>query len=153
MAAELREHAVRANVVCPGAKTRLSTGPQYEAHIAGLNRRGLLDDVSAQAALDAPAPEYAAPVYAYLAGDFARDITGRIFIAAGGFVGEFARPSPACHRLPRPSRLATVVAGGTARDDQAVIRQRTPRAALCIGPFTTCGPRSPESRPRVRPSR
>jgi NAD(P)-dependent dehydrogenase (short-subunit alcohol dehydrogenase family) len=95
LAAELRGHAVRANVVCPGAKTRLSTGPQYEAHIAGLNRRGLLDDASTQTALDAPAPEYAAPVYAYLAGDFARDITGRIFIAAGGFVGEFARPSPA----------------------------------------------------------
>ena len=94
IAAELKEHGVRANVVCPGAKTRLSTGPEYEAHIAGLNRRGLLDDVSAQAALDAPPPEYAAPIYAYLASDQAKDVTGRIFIAAGGFVGEFARQTP-----------------------------------------------------------
>ena len=80
---------MRANVVCPGAKTRLSTGSEYEAHIAGLNRRGLLDDVSTQAALDAPPPEYAAPIYAYLASDLAKDITGQIFIAAGGFVGGF----------------------------------------------------------------
>ena len=87
IAAELREHGVRANVVCPGAKTRLSTGPDYEAQIAGLNRRGLLDDVSTQAALDAPPPEYVAPTYAYLASDRAKDVTGKIFIAAGGFVG------------------------------------------------------------------
>lgn len=95
IAAELREHRVRANVVCPGAKTRLSTGPQYEAHIAELNRRGLLDDISARGALDAGPPEYAAALYAYLASDRAADITGRMFIAAGGFVGEFPRPTPA----------------------------------------------------------
>ncbi len=95
LAAELKGHAVRANVVCPGAKTRLSTGSEYSDHIAALNRRGLLDDASTQAALDAPPPEYAAPLYAYLAGDRAADITGRIFIAAGGFVGEFARQTPA----------------------------------------------------------
>jgi NAD(P)-dependent dehydrogenase (short-subunit alcohol dehydrogenase family) len=94
IAAELKEHGVRANVVCPGAKTRLSTGSEYEAHIEELNRRGLLDDVSTQTALDAPPPEHAAPLYAYLASDLAKDITGRIFIAAGGFVGEFARPTP-----------------------------------------------------------
>jgi NAD(P)-dependent dehydrogenase (short-subunit alcohol dehydrogenase family) len=95
LATELRERGVRANVVCPGAKTRLSTGPDYEAHIAELNRRGMLDDVSTQAALDAPPPEYAAPIYGYLASDLAKDVTGRIFIAAGGFVGEFARQTPA----------------------------------------------------------
>ena len=91
IAGDLKEHGVRANVVCPGAKTRLSTGAEYEAHIVGLNRRGQLDDVSTQAALDAPPPEYAAPIYAYLVSDLAEDVTGRIFIAAGGFVGEFAR--------------------------------------------------------------
>ena len=91
IAGDLKEHGVRANVVCPGAKTRLSTGKEYEAHIVGLNRRGLLDEVSTQVALDAPPPAYAAPIYAYLASDLAKDITGRIFIAAGGFVGEFAR--------------------------------------------------------------
>jgi NAD(P)-dependent dehydrogenase (short-subunit alcohol dehydrogenase family) len=94
IAAELKEHGVRANVVCPGAKTRLSTGPEYEAHIVELNRRGLLDEVSMQAALDAPPPAYVAPTYAYLAGDLAKDVTGQIFIAAGGFVGRFDRQSP-----------------------------------------------------------
>ncbi|MCV7254081.1 SDR family oxidoreductase [Mycobacterium hackensackense] len=92
IAAELKEHGVRANAVCPGARTRLSEGSDYEQHIAELNRRGLLDDVSAQGALDAAPPEYVAPTYGYLVSDLAAHITGRIFIAAGGFVGEFARP-------------------------------------------------------------
>lgn len=94
IAAELAEHGVRANVVCPGAKTRLSTGPEYEAHIAELNRRGLLDELSMQGALDAAPPEYAAPTYAYLVSDLAVGVTGQIFIAAGGFVGRFDRPAP-----------------------------------------------------------
>lgn len=94
IAAELKEQGVRANVVCPGAKTRLSTGPDYEAHITELNRRGLLDDVSFQGALDAAPPEYAAPTYAYLASDLADAVTGQIFIAAGGFVGRFDRQTP-----------------------------------------------------------
>ena len=93
LASELKPHGVRANVVCPGAKTRISTGPDYQAHIADLHRRGLLDDASTQTALDAPPAEYAAPIYAYLASDLAKGVTGRIFIAAGGFVGEFARPT------------------------------------------------------------
>ncbi len=94
IAAELREHGVRANVVCPGARTRLSTGPEYESHIEELNRRGLLDEVGKQGALDAAPPEYVAPTYAYLVSDRAKDVTGQIFIAAGGFVGRFDRPSP-----------------------------------------------------------
>jgi NAD(P)-dependent dehydrogenase (short-subunit alcohol dehydrogenase family) len=94
IAAELKEHGVRANVVCPGAKTRLSSGAQYEAHIVDLHRRGLLNEVSMQAALDAPPPEYVAPTYAYLASDLAKDVTGQILIAAGGFVGRFDRQSP-----------------------------------------------------------
>ncbi|MGE2735694.1 SDR family NAD(P)-dependent oxidoreductase [Mycolicibacterium vaccae] len=94
IAAELKEHGVRANVVCPGARTRLSTGPDYEAHITELNRRGLLDEVSMAGALDAASPEYAAAAYGYLASDHAKDITGQIFIAAGGFVGRFDRQTP-----------------------------------------------------------
>lgn len=94
IAAELAEHGVRANVVCPGAKTRLSTGAEYEEQIATLRRRGMLDEVSAQGALDAAPPEYVAPMYAYLASDLATNVTGQIFIAAGGFVGRFDRPSP-----------------------------------------------------------
>jgi NAD(P)-dependent dehydrogenase (short-subunit alcohol dehydrogenase family) len=94
IAAELREHGVRANVVCPGAKTRISTGPDYEAQIAELTRRGILDQASADVALDAPPAEYVAPTYAYLVSDRAKDVTGQIFVAAGGFVGRFARPTP-----------------------------------------------------------
>ncbi|HEV7422976.1 MAG TPA: SDR family oxidoreductase [Mycobacterium sp.] len=94
IAAELKAHGVRANVVCPGAKTRLSTGSDYEEHIGELNRRGLLDDVSMQGALDAAPPEYVAPTYAYLVSDLAKDVTGQIFIAAGGFVGRFDRATP-----------------------------------------------------------
>ena len=95
IAAELREHGVRANVVCPGAKTRISTGPDYEAQIADLHRRGLLDEVSMQGALDAAPAEYVAPTYGYLVSDLAKDVTGQIFVAAGGFVGRFDRQTPA----------------------------------------------------------
>ncbi|MCV7175964.1 SDR family NAD(P)-dependent oxidoreductase [Mycolicibacterium sphagni] len=94
IAAELAEHGVRANVVCPGAKTRLSTGPDFEEQIASLQRRGLLDEVSAQGAVDAAPPEYVAPTYAYLVSNLASKITGQIFIAAGNFVGRFDRPTP-----------------------------------------------------------
>jgi NAD(P)-dependent dehydrogenase (short-subunit alcohol dehydrogenase family) len=94
IAAELKAQGVRANVVCPGAKTRISTGPDYEAQIADLNRRGILDGASAQVALDAPPAEYVAPTYAYLVSDRAKDVTGQIFIAAGGFVGRFDKPTP-----------------------------------------------------------
>ncbi|WP_284234669.1 SDR family NAD(P)-dependent oxidoreductase [Mycobacterium antarcticum] len=94
IAAELKPHGVRANVVCPGARTRLSTGPEYEAQIMDLHRRGMLDEVSMQGALDAAPPEYAAPTYAYLASALAADVTGQVFIAAGGFVGRFDRPTP-----------------------------------------------------------
>ena len=95
IAAELAEHNVRANVVCPGAKTRLSTGADYAQQIESLRRRGMLDKVSAQAALDAAPPEYAASLYAYLVSDLSTRVTGQILIAAGGFVGRFDRPAPA----------------------------------------------------------
>lgn len=94
IAAELKSAGVRANVVCPGAKTRLSTGAQYEQHIEDLYRRGLLDEVTMRASLDSAPPEFVAPLYAYLASDLARDVTGQIFVAAGGFVGRFDRPMP-----------------------------------------------------------
>jgi len=95
IAAELAEHHVRANVVCPGAKTRLSTGSEYTQQIESLRRRGMLDEVSAKGALDAAPPEYVAPLYAYLVSDLSTRVTGQILIAAGGFVGRFDRPSPA----------------------------------------------------------
>ncbi|WP_137811151.1 SDR family oxidoreductase, partial [Gordonia sp. GAMMA] len=43
-AADLRDQHVRVNVVMPGAKSRLSSGDDYVAHIEGLHRRGILDD-------------------------------------------------------------------------------------------------------------
>jgi NAD(P)-dependent dehydrogenase (short-subunit alcohol dehydrogenase family) len=95
IAAELKEHGVRANVVCPGAKTRLSTGPGYVAHIRELNRRGLVDEVSMQGSLDVAEPDYAAPTYVYLASDLAKHRTGQIFAASGGFVGLFPKAAPA----------------------------------------------------------
>ncbi len=94
IAAELKPFGVRANVVCPGAKTRLSTGADYEAQIDSLHRRGIIDEATRQVSLDAPPASFAAPIYAYLASELARDITGQIFVAAGGFVGRFDRPTP-----------------------------------------------------------
>ncbi|MGO9382135.1 MAG: SDR family NAD(P)-dependent oxidoreductase [Mycobacterium sp.] len=94
IAAELKAHGVRANVVCPGARTRLSTGVEYEMHIEDLHRRGLLDEMTMRASLDSAPAAFVAPVYAYLASDLARDVTGQIFIAAGGFVGSVDRPTP-----------------------------------------------------------
>jgi NAD(P)-dependent dehydrogenase (short-subunit alcohol dehydrogenase family) len=94
IAAELKEHRVRANVVCPGASTRLSTGPAYRQHIADLHRRGLLDEATMRASLQPAPPSYVAPAYAYLVSDLASDVTGQIFVAAGGFVGRFERPAP-----------------------------------------------------------
>jgi 3-oxoacyl-[acyl-carrier protein] reductase len=94
IAAELKGRGVRANVVCPGARTRLSTGAQYEEHIEDLHRSGLLDEITKQASLDAAPAAFVAPLYAYLAGDLSRGVTGQIFVAAGGFVGRFDRPTP-----------------------------------------------------------
>ncbi|HEX4394514.1 MAG TPA: SDR family oxidoreductase [Mycobacterium sp.] len=94
IAAELKEHRVRANVVCPGARTRLSTGADYVAHIHELNRRGLLNDATMQGSLDVAEPDYAAPTYVYLASDLAKERTGEIFAASGGFVGRFPKATP-----------------------------------------------------------
>ncbi|EJO90484.1 hypothetical protein MCOL_V209845 [Mycobacterium colombiense CECT 3035] len=94
IAAELKPYGVRANVVCPGARTRLSTGAEYERHIEDLHRRGLLDEMTMRASLDSAPPEFVAPVYAYLAGGRSRDVTGQILVAAGGFVGTFDRQTP-----------------------------------------------------------
>jgi NAD(P)-dependent dehydrogenase (short-subunit alcohol dehydrogenase family) len=94
IAAELKAYGVRANVVCPGARTRLSTGAEYEKHIDGLYQRGLLDEMTMRASLDSAPPAFVAPLYAYLASDLSREVTGQIFVGAGGFVGGFDRPAP-----------------------------------------------------------
>lgn len=121
IAAELKEHRVRANVVCPGAKTRLSTGTDYEEQIRTLHRRGLLDEVSMHGALEPAPPEYVAALYAYLVSDLAEQVTGQILIGAGNFVGLFNRPTPALlgyrdHDTSPPWRLDelhTMIAGAS----------------------------------------
>lgn len=91
MAADLREHGVNVNVVCPGAKTRLSTGADYEALIEDLSQRGLLDEQMKDNSLNPPDASYVAPLYAFLVSSRARDMRGRIFWGAGGYVGLFDR--------------------------------------------------------------
>lgn len=86
IAAELREHGIRVNAICPGARTRLSSGASYEARIHELHSRGILDDALRDASLAAPGPEHVGPLYAFLASDLARDITGKLFSATGGYV-------------------------------------------------------------------
>ncbi len=92
IAAELREHSIRVNAVCPGAKTRISSGPDYERHIDRLHARGVLDDATRAVSLAPPPPEMVAPLYVALASDLTRDVTGRVFSAAGGYVGLHTPP-------------------------------------------------------------
>lgn len=89
---ELADRGVRVNCVCPGARTRMSTGPVYEAAIAELHRRGILDDGLRDASLDVAGPEHVATLYAWLVSDAAKGVTGRVLAAAGGYVGEIGRP-------------------------------------------------------------
>lgn len=87
LAAELREHGIRVNAVCPGARTRLSTGPAYERRIRDLNARGILSDAIRDASLEVSGPEHTAPIYSFLSADLSSPITGRLFTASGGYVG------------------------------------------------------------------
>lgn len=92
LAAELREHGVRVNAVCPGARTRLSEGAEYDASLSRLHDRGILDDLTFSGAQKPPPASHVAQLYLYLASHLARDVTGRIFVGSGGYVGEFPRP-------------------------------------------------------------
>ena len=92
IAAELAEYGIRANVVCPGARTRLSSGDGYEEQIRELGRRGMLDELSVAGALDPAGPEYVAPLYTYLVSELSDGVTGGVFAGSGGFIGRFPTP-------------------------------------------------------------
>lgn len=92
LAAELGEYGVRVNAVCPGARTRLSTGEDYERAIGELHRRGILDDLMRHGALSPAPPAYVAALYAYLASDLSADVTGQVLVGAGGYLGRFPKP-------------------------------------------------------------
>ncbi|MAG34074.1 MAG: short-chain dehydrogenase [Deltaproteobacteria bacterium] len=100
MAAELEEHGVRVNAVCPGARTRLSTGAEYEDRIRELSARGIMSDAVRDASLAPHEPEHVGPLYALLASPAARGVTGRLFSASGGYVGlhQSGREIPLAYR-------------------------------------------------------
>jgi NAD(P)-dependent dehydrogenase (short-subunit alcohol dehydrogenase family) len=106
IAAELREHGVRVNAVCPGGKTRLSTGPDYEDRIEDLHARGILDDAAKTASLSPPDPEHVGPLYTFLSSDAAKEITGRLFSAVGGYVGLHAQHTETLLAYRNPSQDA-----------------------------------------------
>ncbi len=115
LATELREHGVRVNAVCPGARTRLSSGPGYERKIHDLHARGILSDAMRDVSLDPPEPRFAAPIYAFLASERARGITGRLFSASGGYLGVFAQGAEKMlayrdHRAATPWRVGEIAA-------------------------------------------
>lgn len=91
---DLKSSGVRVNVVMPGAKSRLSSGPDYVRRIESLHARGILDDFTRDAALDPAPPEYVAQLYTFLASDAAAKITGQIFTASGGFIGRYDPHQP-----------------------------------------------------------
>lgn len=90
LAAELAEHGVRVNAICPGARTRLSTGPAYEEKILDLHARGILNDLQRDSSLRPGEPQLVGPLYVYLASPLSEGIAGRIFTASAGYVGVHA---------------------------------------------------------------
>jgi NAD(P)-dependent dehydrogenase (short-subunit alcohol dehydrogenase family) len=89
MATDLGEYGINVNVVCPGAQTRLSTGDEYEKKIVSLHAKGILSDERKQSALNPASPDYVASLYALLASDLARHVSGQVFWGSGGYIGRF----------------------------------------------------------------
>jgi 3-oxoacyl-[acyl-carrier protein] reductase len=92
MAMDLREHGIDVNAVCPGAKTRLSTGEEFEQKIETLHEKGILSEERKLSALNPASPDFVASLYAVLASDRARGVTGQTFWGSGGYIGRFLEP-------------------------------------------------------------
>jgi NAD(P)-dependent dehydrogenase (short-subunit alcohol dehydrogenase family) len=90
-AAELGRYGVTVNAIAPAARTRMT-----ETVFADMMRRP-------ESGFDAMAPENVAPLVAWLASADARDVTGRVFEAAGGRIAvvDGWRPGPAVERGER----------------------------------------------------
>lgn len=113
MAIDLAASGIRVNTVCPGARTRLSTGEDYLAQIEDLHRRGALSDERKASALDPAAPEYVASLYAFLASDLAAGISGALYFGSGGYIGRFTEYGQELlmamdHRRNTPSSIGAV---------------------------------------------
>ncbi|MBP1688059.1 MAG: putative 3-oxoacyl-[acyl-carrier-protein] reductase [Deltaproteobacteria bacterium] len=96
MAHDMAEFGVTCNVFCPGAKTRLSSGEEYEEKIRALFAKGWLNEARRDGGLHPPPAECVAPLVVYLASDAAANITGQVFVIAGGYVGLFPEPKEEC---------------------------------------------------------
>jgi 3-oxoacyl-[acyl-carrier protein] reductase len=81
LAGDLGKHGITANCILPSAGTQLFPGDDPRARTFG--------GMPASRSLD---PEDIAPIVTYLAGDDAKDITGRFFYASGGDICAFAQP-------------------------------------------------------------
>lgn len=89
MAVDLKDYGIDVNVICPGAKTRLSSGEDFTQLIESLHARGALSDERKASALNPADPEYVASLYALLASDLTRGVTGQVFWGSGGYIGKF----------------------------------------------------------------
>jgi NAD(P)-dependent dehydrogenase (short-subunit alcohol dehydrogenase family) len=74
---ELARYGVTVNAIAPAARTRMTEG------LGGNFSPGALDE----AAFDKVAPENIAPLVVWLGSPESRDITGRVFLVAGGSIG------------------------------------------------------------------
>lgn len=115
VAAELAEHRIRVNAVCPGAiYTELLTRGRPEA--TDTWRREL------QPWPDRGEPAMIADVAVWLAGDESRFVTGEAIVADGGLLA--ASPRLLDHDLPHLRRMTGIAYGNTGRD--AEVRRLDP---------------------------